>query len=134
MIAGVSLLGAFLAALAMFFVGFVFYGVLFGRIWQGARGLTDEQLKQQSPLWMIGGFLIELVAAFGIGWLMTKIAVSDPIPALGFGATLGFLIGLPMRSYEYVYSVYHSLPGALVDWGHVMGTCMVGALVYSYFV
>ena len=117
MIADVSILGVFGAALAMFFVGFVFYGLLFSKYWQAARELTDEQLAKQSPIWMVGGFLIELMAAIGIGWLITKIGIESPMAALSFGALLGTFIGLSMRSYEFVYSVYHSLPGALVDWG-----------------
>ena len=134
MIAGVSILGAFLAALAMFFVGFIFYGLLFTKVWQASRGLTEAQLQGQSPIWMIGGFVIELVAAFGIAWLMTQLEITELMPAITFGLVLGLLIGVPMRSYEYIYNVYHSLPGALVDWGHVLATFIAGASVYSYFI
>ena len=133
MVAGVSILGVFVASIAMFFVGFIFYGLLFSKQWQASRGLTDEQLKAQSSVWMAGGYIIELVAAFGIGWLITKLGISSLSHAATFGAILGLLIGLPMRSYEYIYSVYHSLPGAFVDWAHVISTFTAGAVVYSLF-
>jgi len=134
MIAGVSVLGAFLASLGMFFVGFIFYGLLFSKQWQTSRGLTEEQLKGQSPVWMAGGYVIELVAAFGIGWLITRLGISGLVPVVTFGALLGLLVGLPMRSYEFVYSTYHSVAGVLVDWCHVIATFSVSALIYSFFI
>ena len=132
--AGVHIGGVLLAALAMYFVGFVFYGLLFSKIWQASRGLVDEQLQEQSPMWMAGGFGVELISAVGIAWLMSQMSISDLSEAALFGLTAGVLVGVPMRSYEFIYNIYHSLPGAIVDWAHVICTFVVCAIVYSYFV
>lgn len=130
---GVSVLGAVLAAIAMFFIGFLWYGVLFQDIWMAARGYTAEDMTAANPAWMAGGFLIELVSALGIGWLMSRGNISKLGSAVMFAIPLSLLIAVPMVSYEFVYGLQHSIPGWIVDTTHVVATFTVGAAVLSFF-
>lgn len=130
---GVNMLGVLLAALAMWMIGFVWYGVAFSDAWMASRGYVDADFEGSHPAWMAGGFVLELVAALGIGWLMKRLGVSTLGAAVGFGLTLALLIALPMISYEVVYSAEHSLNGWLIDASHVIATFVAGAAVLSFF-
>ena len=55
-LAGVNLLGVLLAALAIYFVGFVWFGLLFQDLWVNANGYTEAQLTENfSPGVVFGG-------------------------------------------------------------------------------
>lgn len=130
---GVNLLGVILASIAMFFVGFVWYGLAFTDIWMAGRSYTDANFENANPAWMGAGYLIEFVAALGIGWLMKKAGISTLGSAVAFGLVLALLIGVPMRSYEFVYGAYHDTGAWLVDASHVIATFVVGSAVLSRF-
>lgn len=130
---GVNLLGVLLAAIAMFIVGFVFYGALFQDIWMSARGYTPELLEAGNPAWMGAGFLISLVLSFGIGYFMQKRDISGLSGAVRFAAMFAVVIGFPLLAYDFVYGAYHSVPGLLVDWGHTLAGFIAAAAVLSFF-
>lgn len=129
----VNLLGVLLAAVAMFFVGFIWYGLLFSDIWMAGRGYVEADLEGANPAWMGAGFLIELVTAFGIGWLMKRQNITRLPTALAFALPLALLIAVPVTSYEFVYGAYHSIAAWLVDCSHRLVTLLVGAAVLSLF-
>lgn len=130
---GVNLLGVLLAAIVMFFLGFVFYGLLFTDYWMTARGYTADMFEGQSGIWMGIGFVIELVLALGIGWVMKAKGASSLGAAIGVGIALAILFGFPMLAYEFAYGAYHSVPGLMVDWGHTLVAFIGGAAVLSFF-
>lgn len=132
-ILGVNAAGVLLAAVAMFFVGFVFYGILFSDVFMEARGITAADAEGQNPAWMGAGFLIELVAALGIGWVIKAKGATGLVPCLMTGLVLAVLVALPMLSYEFVYGARHHVPGAMVDWGHVLVSFAAGGAVLSFF-
>ena len=52
----IDLLNIVLGAAAFFFVGMVWYGVLFGKIWKRAIGRgEDEGFSGDRPLWLVFG-------------------------------------------------------------------------------
>ena len=132
-VSGVNVVGVFVAALAMFFVGFVWYGLLFSDTWMAGRGYVLEDMEGANPAWMAGGFLIELVMAFGIGWLMKRANISRLSTGVGFALPLALLTALPLTSYEFVYGAYHSVGAWLVDVSHRVVVMLVGAAVLSFF-
>ena len=132
-LAGVNLLGVLLAALAMFFVGFIFYGMLFQDIWMAARAYTPEMFEGQSGAWMAGGFLIELVLAFGIAWVMKARGGSDLASGAMTGATAAILFAFPARAYEFIYGAHHDVPGLMVDWGHSLVGFILAGIILSFF-
>ena len=131
-ILGANLLGVLLAAIAMYFVGFLWYGVFFTDIWMASRGIT-EIVAEPDPIWMGLGFLIELVAALGLGWLISRLNISTVGGAIGLAVPLALLIGGPLMSYEFVYNTYHHVGGLLVDISHILATFTLGAVVLSFF-
>ena len=132
-LSGVNLLGVLLAAIVMFFVGFVFYGMLFSSQWMDARGYTADMFEGQSPTWMAGGFLIELVLAFGIGWVLKLKGARGLAACVTTAVTLAIVLSLPTQAYDFVYGAHHNLPGLMVDWGHSIIAIGLGGAVLSFF-
>ena len=151
-IAGVNLLGILLAAIAMFFVGFIWYGVLFTEPWMGANGLffADEskQVMQwltadglqsvqadagPNPMVMLWGFVLSLVLSFGLGWHMKQKGITQLGTAILFGLWLSLLIGVPLMAYDTVYTPYGSFMGLFVDGSHTVATFLAACAVLSFF-
>lgn len=151
-IAGVNLLGVILGAVAMFFVGFLWYGVLFTEPWMAANGLffTDEAKTAMQwltadglqtvaadagpdPMIMLWGFVLSLVLTFGLGWHMQQKNISKLGTAALFGLWMGVLIGIPLVAYDTVYTPYASLMGLFVDGSHTVVTFVAACAVMSFF-
>lgn len=132
-IAGLNLLGLVLAALAMWIIGFLWYGLIFGGAWMDASGYTEEMFEGQSPLWMPAGFVISLLLSFGLGWHMKQKSITKTDTAALFGFWMALLIGVPLMMYGYVYSVEHSWELLLLDGGYTIVTFVAACVVLSFF-
>ena len=123
----VNWLAVVVGTLAFFVVGAVWYTVLFGKAWQKAVGLDDEQLKSGAsmPLIFATCFALELVVVLMLGHLFARIQPGDHakmMMATGFGlAVMSPAIGI-----TYLY-MRKPLRLWLIDAGHfVVGTAAVG--------
>ncbi|MDJ0922558.1 MAG: DUF1761 domain-containing protein [Henriciella sp.] len=149
-IAGVSLIGVVAAAIAMFFIGFLWYGLLFQAPWMEANGLfwadeaktqlqwlTSDGIQVQEaaadPMIMLAGFVLSLVLAFGLGWHMKQKGITQMGTAALFGLWLGLLIGVPLAAYDTVYGPWHSIAGLLVDGSHTVVGFVAACCVLSLF-
>ncbi|WOR14128.1 DUF1761 domain-containing protein [Hyphomonas sp. FCG-A18] len=132
-LSGVNLVGVLLAALVMWILGFVWYGVLFSEAWMAGNGYTEAMFEGQSGLWMAAGFLIPLILAFGLGWHMKQKSITKLNTAVLFALWLALLIGVPLMMYNYVYSPHHSWQVLLIDGSHTVATFVAGAAVLSFF-
>ena len=118
-----------LGTVAFFAVGALWYTVLFGKAWQAAVGLTDEQLKGGANMPLIFGlcFLLELVVVLMLGHLFARIQPGDHakmMMATGFGLA----IMSPAIGITYLY-MRKPLRLFLIDAGHfVVGMAAVGAV------
>lgn len=130
---GVNLLGVLLAALAIWAVGFVWYGLFFNQAWMAGNHYDVSDYDGQSPAWMAAGALIPLILAFGIGWLMKRADIAGPGPAILFALIVGVLIGLPLMAYGLVYSPWHSLSVFAIDGGHTLVCFAIAGLILSFF-
>ena len=150
-IAGVNLLGVLLGAIAMFFIGFVWYGLLFTQPWMEANGLflsgegesavmqwlTAEGVQSSAggsdPMIMLAGFVQSLVLCFGLGWFMKQQAVTGTSAAVMFGLWASLLIGVPLAAYDAIYTPWHSIAGLLVDGSHTVATFIVACAILAMF-
>lgn len=132
-IAGLNVLGVFLAALAMWIIGYVWYGMLFADMWVSAHGWTEADFEGQSASWMAAGFLIPLILSFGLGWHMKQKSITKMDTAALFGLWMSLLIGVPLMMYAYVYSPAHSWELLLIDGSYTVVTFVVGCVVLSMF-
>lgn len=128
----INLLAVVLGAAAFFVVGALWYGVLFGRAWQRAAGLSDEALKGGNMALIFGlTFLFELLIALTVWHSVARSAASDRgvmMMAVGFGAA----IMVPAIGINYLY-LRKTLTHFLIDAGHiVIGMATMGA-VFTQF-
>ena len=88
----VSLTATFAGAILGFFLGGLWYGPLFGKIWMTEQGWSSEKMeelkKSFNPLKIYGGnFLLGLAASYAFGWLI------GPQPQLAYAIGAGLLVG-----------------------------------------
>ena len=148
-LAKVNLVGVLLAAVAIYFVGFLWYGLFFSEAYMNSIGvyfsesgeavswLGPDGVETRSGMafdgWMAGGFLIPIILAFAFGFYMKKLNVNSIMGAAGFGFVLAMLVGIPMMAYGLVYSPWHSWSGFFIDASHTVVSYVVGCVVLSYF-
>lgn len=117
----INILAVLLGALAFFIVGAIWYGVLFGKTWQRAAGLSDEQVQRGNMALIFGlTYLAEFVIALTLWHGIARSGASDRavmMMAVGFGAT----IMVPALGIHYLY-LRKTLAHFLIDAGH----CIVG--------
>lgn len=83
----INWLAVLLAALSTFLIGGLWYSLMFAKPWQGAAGVTDEQLKTGTARIFIGSFLLALVMA-------ASLAAFIGDGGFGFGVFAGLATGL----------------------------------------
>ena len=123
----INWLGVVLGAVAFFAVGAIWYTVLFGKAWQRATGLSDEQLKTGASMPLIFGtcLLLEFVVVLMLGHLFARLQPSDHVKMM---MATGFALAImaPAIGINYLYQ-RRSLKLWLIDAGHfVVGMSVVG--------
>lgn len=125
-IGGVSLIGVLAGGLAHYFVGFLFYGLLFAQPWQQqflvahgaatpeeAAGLTGQPLmdammsvpgQMDMGLSMGLGFAVSLVVAAVLGIVQVMTRAGDLFAALKLGALVWLGFAATTLTYNITYS------------------------------
>jgi len=123
-----NLLTIALAALAFFVVGAVWYGVLFGKAWQKAAGLSDAELQGANMPLIFGLTLaFELLIALVLAHQFAMTGASDRaimMISIGFGA----FVMTPAIGINYLYQRKSGMLFA-IDAGHfVVGMAAMGGV------
>ena len=84
------------AALVNFVVGWIWYGPLYGNVWKGLMGFTDESMKSMklsAMQAMVGGFITSLVMAYVLSHFVVIFGAIGIAGAfeLAFWVWLGFV-------------------------------------------
>ena len=134
-IAGVSLVGGLLATLAIYAVGALWFGLIFDQMWMDANGYTIAQIEENFslPIFAGGGFIIPLILAFAIGWLLKQTGTRGLVPSVVFGAKVALFIAAPILAYGFVYDPVHSVTDLVLDVSHSFVGFTLGAAVLSFF-
>ena len=124
----INWLAVVLGAVAFFLVGVIWYGMVFGKAWQKAAGLSDEQLKRGNMGLIFGlAFIAELMIALTLGHSIARSGASDRavmMMAVGFGAT----IMVPAIGINYLF-MRKTLTLFLIDAGHfIVGMAAMGGV------
>lgn len=98
----INILGAIIAAIASFLLGFAWYSnFLFGKRWRAEMGISQEETsKKGMKKQIIGGFMGELIIALIFGFMITLVGVVGYGQAmlLGFWLWLGFMFPILLGS------------------------------------
>ncbi|MGF1543836.1 MAG: DUF1761 domain-containing protein [Parvularculaceae bacterium] len=133
-ILGLNLLGVLVGSLAFYFVGFLWYGVLFSDAWMATQSYeaADFEGQNQAP-YMIGGFLITVLQVVGLGLVLKWRGVANLPAALATAGTLWVLFALPFAHYAYLYAPHHSPTLLMIDASHLLVGWLVAAIGLMLF-
>ena len=125
----INWLGVVLGAVAFFAVGAIWYTVLFGKAWQSAVGLSDEQLKAGANMPLIFGtcFVLELLVSLTVGHMF---AYTNPSDRSKMMIAVGLAVGVmaPAIGISYLY-MRKPLKLWLIDTGHfIFGMAALGGV------
>lgn len=124
----VNLFAVFMAAVAFFAVGALWYGVLFGKLWQRETGITEPPHGAQVGKIMVLTLAFEMLVVLMLEHTAARTGASDRaimMIAVGFGLS----IMTPAIGINYLHQ-RKSLALFLVDAGHfVVGMAAAGAVL-----
>ena len=134
-ILGLNALGVVLASVAFFFVGFLWYGLIFQDLWSREMGITEEMAAAagNQTIWMIGGFVITVMQVIGIGFVLKWRGVTGLSGAVATALTLWFFLALPFTHYAYIYGAAHSSTLLMIDASHLLVGWLVSAILLALF-
>ena len=121
-----SILGVILASLAFFFIGGLWYTVLFGKMWRAEMGIADEDVGSPQPLMFIGSFVVGLVIAITLGLLIGDQGVACGVK---IGAGTGFGIGAAVMAQNAIYESKSMRFWAINSAYVVIGLAVMGAIL-----
>jgi len=102
----VNWVAVFVAALAGFVVGGIWYGPIMGKKWMGAVGLTEEQIKGGNMGMIYGGaYAFSLLASWTLAHTFASYGQDFTLTVkvmTAFGIALGFII--PAIGTNYLFS------------------------------
>lgn len=109
-----------LAGTAAFFaVGAIWYGVLFGKVWQRAAGLSDDAIRDGNMALIFAlTFAFEMLVAMVLWHLIAR---TDPAPHVVMMIAIGFAVGvmIPALGINYLYQRKSGMLFA-IDAGHLL--------------
>jgi hypothetical protein len=102
--ANANLLAILVAALSGFLIGGIWYGPLFGKMWQREAGVSQEAMGETSPLKQYGlTFLFSVLSALILGHTLAQNGVSNPkvIMLISMGVAGGYIT--PALGTNYLF-------------------------------
>ena len=126
-----SIVGIIIAALTFFFLGAVWYTVLFGKLWRADMGITEEEAAGMSPnpLMFVWSILVALVIAVTLAKLISESSVEYGFK-IGLGVGAG--IGAAILAQNYVYES-KSLRFFAINAGYVIvGLTAMGTIIGAF--
>jgi hypothetical protein len=130
---GFNVLGVLAASVAFYFVGYLWYGLLFSEAWMAAEGVTAADVEGESPIWMAGGFLITVMQAIGIAIVLKWRGASGVGKAAATASVLWLFFALPFSHYAYLYLPAHNATLLMIDASHLLVGWVVAAVVLALF-
>lgn len=113
---------------AFFMVGAIWYGVLFGKAWQRAAGLSDEDVQGGNMALIFGlTFLFEFLIAMVLWHLIARTGAAPHVVMM---MAVGFAIGImiPAIGINYIYQ-RKSLMLFAIDSAHfILGMAAMGGV------
>lgn len=115
-------------AAAFFVVGMIWYGGLFGKAWQKAAGLSDEDVQSGNMVLIFGlCFLFEVLIAMVLWHLLERV---NPAPHVVMMMAVGFAGGImiPATGINYLFQ-RKSFALFAIDAGHfLLGMAAMGGV------
>ncbi|MEO6217278.1 MAG: DUF1761 domain-containing protein [Sphingomonas sp.] len=124
-------LSILVAAVSGFLVGGLWYGPLFGKAWQAARGLSDDAMKNANMPMIFGlTFVLNLFSAFILDHTLSTYGAPglNLSVMISSGVALGFIV--PAIGVNYLFS-RQSLRLFMIDAGYWLVIYSVMGVVFA---
>jgi hypothetical protein len=124
-------LAILVAAVSGFLVGGLWYGPVFGKAWQAARGLSDDAMKNANMPMIFGlTFLLNLFSAFILDHTLSTYGAPglNLSVMISSGVALGFIV--PAIGVNYLFS-RQSLRLFMIDAGYWLVIYSVMGVVFA---
>jgi hypothetical protein len=120
----------FVAALAYWVLGAVWYGFLFSKPWMALEHITEEQASSMNPVWpYVITFLLNLLIAF----VLAQICIWRNADTAARGAAVGVLMWIgfvgPVTYTTYMYEMRPKELFAINEFYPLAGLCLMGAIL-----
>jgi hypothetical protein len=123
--------GILVASVLFYLVGFLWYGFLFMDAWMAAEGLVADDAAGQSPIYMLGGFLITVMQVVGLAIILKWRGVTGIAEAAKTALLLWALIALPFTMYAFLYLPAHNATLLMIDASHLLVGWLVAAFALA---
>jgi hypothetical protein len=123
----------FVAALAYWVLGAVWYGVLFGKPWMALEHVTPEQARGAGT---VAPYIITFVLNLVIAFVLAQICAWRNASTAARGAALGILIWIgflgPVTYTTYMYEMRSKQLYAINEFYSLVGLCLMGAILGAW--
>jgi hypothetical protein len=132
----INWLAVVVAAAAFFALGAIWYGPLFGKAWQKAVGLSDEEIKKANMGKLFGSaFIMALIVSFGMAMFFFGFGPNPDMNA-GMGAMYGIMTGVffifPSTAMNYLFARKSATLIAIDSCYHIVAYTIVGVLLGAW--
>ena len=118
------------AAIAYFFLGYVWYGLLFNKPWMALEQMTVEKANSASPVVpFIVSFLLELLIAYSLA----QLCIWRNANTAGRGASIGVLMWIgfvgPITGMTYMFEMRPPTLWAINTFYPLAGLVLMGTIL-----
>jgi hypothetical protein len=132
---GVNWLAIIVCAVILFLFGYLWYGVLFGKMWMAEMQKINPQFgTTMASEWypFVVTFVMGILSAYGIARALAWRGSSSPSNGAFIGFSLGLLIFGSMTWLDYAYSNFGATLG-FINVGYVaVGMAIQGAILGAW--
>lgn len=127
----INWLAVLVGGLAYFFLGALWYTVLFGKKWQSYNSalMSDPNMKKGSTGIMIGSFILMLITTLGLSLIVTRLNLAGLEVGLKLGILTGIFFGAMAISISYLYEKkplgLHLINGLYTVVGNIIAAIIV---------
>jgi hypothetical protein len=123
----------FIAALAYWLLGAVWYGVLFSKPWMALENISIEQAKSMNP---VMPYVITFVLNLLIAYSLAQICIWRNANTIGRGASVGVLLWIgfvgPITFTTYMYEMRPKELFAINQFYPLAGLVLMGAIIGAW--
>jgi surface polysaccharide O-acyltransferase-like enzyme len=123
----------FIAAIAYWLLGAVWYGVLFSKPWMALENMSIEQAKSMNP---VLPYVISFVLNLLIAYALAQICIWRNANTAGRGASVGVLLWIgfvgPITYTTYMYEMRPKELFAINEFFPLAGLVLMGAIIGAW--
>ena len=117
--------GIIVATVVAFFIGFLWYGLIFEAAWLELTGQTKSEEMSMMP--MAYGLAQTFVTMVGLGWFISRTG-DGWMNGTKTGLVASICFALTASAYNFIYET--AAPGLLpIDWSHLLVIYAVGGAI-----